>query len=428
MHIQTNKKQNIRREIDIPGDKSISHRSIILSSLARGKARIKGFLESEDCLKTIQAFQNMGVEIERLNRGEYIVNGVGIRGLKAPHNVIDCGNSGTLMRLLTGLLATQKFYTVLNGDVSLRLRPMDRIIQPLSKMGAKIWARCNKYAPLSIKGSTLKGLEYKLPVASAQVKSAILLAGLQTDQQVKIIEPALSRDHTERLLAGLGVDIKKKGHVTYLPKVGKRDFDAQDIEVPRDISSAAFFIVAGLITQNSEIILKDIGINPTRSGFIEVVNKMGGDLEIKNRREISGEPIADLVVRSSELKGTEISGDIIPTLIDEIPAISIMASQAEGETIIKDARELRVKETDRIKAMVSQLSSLNVNIEALDDGMIIRGPNSIKGGIEVNSFGDHRVAMSLTILGFLADNEITIKNSQNIHTSFPEFEQILSVL
>src|SRR6056297_2867482 len=395
MHIQTNKKQNIRREIDIPGDKSISHRSIILSSLARGKARIKGFLESEDCLKTIQAFQNMGVEIERLNRGEYIVNGVGIRGLKAPHNVIDCGNSGTLMRLLTGLLATQKFYTVLNGDVSLRLRPMDRIIQPLSKMGAKIWARCNKYAPLSIKGSTLKGLEYKLPVASAQVKSAILLAGLQTDQQVKIIEPALSRDHTERLLAGLGVDIKKKGHVTYLPKVGKRDFDAQDIEVPGDISSAAFFIVAGLITQNSEII---------------------------------GEPIADLVVRSSELKGTEISGNIIPTLIDEIPAISIMASQAEGETIIKDARELRVKETDRIKAMVSQLSSLNVNIEALDDGMIIRGPNSIKGGIEVNSFGDHRVAMSLTILGFLADNEITIKNSQNIHTSFPEFEQILSVL
>lgn len=428
MNLQIGNKQKLKGKINIPGDKSISHRAIIFSSLSKGKARVKGLLESADCMRTLQAFKDMGVTINKIDKGEYIINGVGLQGLKEPEDVIDCGNSGTSMRLLTGLLSAQKFYSVLSGDNSLRLRPMDRIIKPLSRMGAKIWARDNKFAPLSIKGNKVRGLKYKLPVASAQVKSAILLAGLYTNQQVQIIEPALSRDHTERFLEGFGVDIRKEGYIIDLPENGQRELNNQDIQVPGDISSGAFFIAAGLITENSEIVLENIGINPTRSGFIEIVKKMGGDIEIKNKREISGEPIADLVVRSSKLQGTKISGKIIPKLIDEIAIIAVLASQADGKTVIKDAEELRVKETDRIKAMVSQLSKLGVKIKALSDGMIIEGSNEIKGKIAVDSYNDHRVAMSLAILGLIAKDEITIKESQVIETSFPQFKQILKSL
>ena len=422
MELKEKKNDRLKGEVMIPGDKSISHRSIILGSLANGRSRIKGFLESEDCLNTLNAFREMGVQIERVGDKEYIIDGVGLRGLKEPDCILDCGNSGTSMRLLIGFLAAQDFYSVLSGDASLRQRPMKRIIKPLTKMGAMIWSREGGYAPLSIEGRSLSGIDYQLPVASAQVKSSILLAGLYSDQEVKIVEPALSRDHTERMLSGFGIDIKMEGYQIILPVDNNRRLYPQEIEVPGDISSAAFFITAGLITKGSEILLKDIGVNPTRSGFLDVVRDMGGEIKIINQREVSGEPIADIRVKSSQLKGIEISGEIIPKLIDEIPIIAVLASQAEGETIIKDASELRVKETDRIAAMVSQLSNLGVEIEELSDGMIINGPARIKGGVKVDSYGDHRIAMSLAIAGLVAKSEITILNTQVINTSFPDFK------
>lgn len=428
MDLKVTKKDKLRGELVIPGDKSISHRSIILSSLANGRSRVRGFLESQDCLRTLTAFRNMGVEIEKVSQGEYLINGVGHRGLKEPERVIDCGNSGTSMRLLTGLLTAQDFYSVLSGDDSLRSRPMGRIIKPLSKMGARIWARNLEYAPLSIQGQPLSGIDYQLPIASAQVKSSILLAGLYTDQEVRIVEPALSRDHTERMLKGFGIELTKEGNLIILDKGDKGELHSQDIQVPGDISSAAFFITAGLITDDSEILLKDVGINPTRSGFIQVVKEMGGQIELINQREASGEPIADLLVKSSKLQGVEISGDIIPKLIDEIPIIAVLASQAKGETVIKDAAELRVKETDRIMATATELSKLGVEIEELEDGMVINGKAPITGGIKVKSYGDHRIAMALAIAGLVADEAVTILNSDVINTSFPQFESLLSSL
>ena len=428
MDLKVTKKDKLRGELVIPGDKSISHRSIILSSLANGRSRVRGFLESQDCLRTLTAFRNMGVEIEKVSQGEYLINGVGLRGLKEPERVIDCGNSGTSMRLLTGLLTAQDFYSVLSGDDSLRSRPMGRIIKPLSKMGARIWARNLEYAPLSIQGQPLSGIDYQLPIASAQVKSSILLAGLYTDQEVRIVEPALSRDHTERMLKGFGIELTKEGNLIILDKGDKGELHSQDIQVPGDISSAAFFITAGLITDDSEILLKDVGINPTRSGFIQVVKEMGGQIELINQREASGEPIADLLVKSSKLQGVEISGDIIPKLIDEIPIIAVLASQAKGETVIKDAAELRVKETDRIMATATELSKLGVEIEELEDGMVINGKAPITGGIKVKSYGDHRIAMALAIAGLVADETVTILNSDVINTSFPQFESLLSSL
>jgi len=292
-------------------------------------------------------------------------------------------------------------------------------------MGAHIWSREGGYAPLSIMGSNLTGIDYKLPVASAQVKSAILLAGLYSDQSVKIVEPALSRDHTERMLAGFGINIKKEGHHIILPADNNRKLHPQEFVVPGDISSAAFLISAGLITNNSQILIKDVGINPTRTGFLEVVEKMGGQIKLLNRREVSGEPIADIEVKSSQLHGIEIAGELIPKMIDEIPIIAVLASQADGVTVIKDAGELRVKETDRIRAIVSQLSRLGVKMEEFRDGMIIKGPNQIKGGISVKSFGDHRIAMSLAVAGLVAEKELTITNSRVINTSFPGFKETL---
>jgi 3-phosphoshikimate 1-carboxyvinyltransferase len=419
---------SLRGELVIPGDKSISHRAVILTSLADGRSKIKGLLEAEDCLNTIKAFQAMGVKIDRIKPGEYLIDGVGLRGLKEPEVVIDCGNSGTGMRLLTGLLAAQGFYSVLSGDASLHSRPMDRVIEPLSRMGARIWARKNSYAPLSIMGSKLTGLEYILPVASAQVKSALLLAGLYAEGDVKLTEPGQSRDHTERMLQGFGVNLIKEDNMVILS--GDRDnlLKAQEITVPGDISSAAFFLVAGLLTVNSEIRLKNIGINPTRSGILEVAKAMNARLELLEEKQVGGEPVADILVKSGNLRGTVIKGGIIPRIIDELPVIAVMASQAEGETVICDAAELRVKETDRIRAIVDQLKRLGVAIEELKDGMIINGPSRIKGGIRVKSYGDHRVAMALSIAGLLAEKEIIIEDSQSLNTSFPDFSLLLSRL
>ncbi|AZR74186.1 3-phosphoshikimate 1-carboxyvinyltransferase [Anoxybacter fermentans] len=428
MDLKINQLNRLKGELVIPGDKSISHRSIILGSLADGKTRVKGFLESEDCLNTLAAFRAMGVTIEKIRPGEYIIEGVGLYGLKEPEQVIDCGNSGTSMRLLAGLLAPQNFYTVLTGDHSLRHRPMDRVIEPLNRMGAKIWARKGKYAPLSIQGSKLQGINYSLPVASAQVKSAILLAGLYADGDINLIEPGLSRDHTERMLIGFGVDLQKDGNKIHLSGETEKRLYPQDLQIPGDISSAAFFITAGLITSGSEILLKNVGLNPTRSGFIEVVKKMGGEIEFLNPRKMSGEPVADILVKSSKLHGITIEGEIIPRLIDELPIIAVLASQAEGKTIIRDAAELRVKETDRIKAMASELTKLGVEIEELPDGMVVQGPARIRGGVKVHSYGDHRIAMSLAIAGLVADSEIIIQESQCINTSFPEFVKILRSL
>lgn len=425
MNLKTRKCHKLKGDLTIPGDKSISHRAIIFASLAKGYSNLIGLLESEDCLKTLNAFRLMGVPIERNSKANYTIKGVGLKGLKEADRVIDCGNSGTSMRLLTGLLAAQDFYTVLSGDTSLRKRPMDRIIKPLREMKAKIWARRDNYAPLSIKGSQLSAINYTLPVASAQVKSSLLLAGLYADGKTILREPGLSRDHTERMLQGFGVNLKKSGLSIELD-LQKDRLEGQEIVIPADISSAAFFITAALIIDDSELLLRNIGINPSRSGFLKVVKDMGGDCQLINKRVVSGEPVADIIVKSSKLTGVNISGDLIPTLIDELPIIAILASRAEGRTVIKDAAELRVKESDRITNMISILSNMGVNVQELTDGMIINGPVELKGGFEVDSSGDHRIAMTVAIAGLLIDEPILINNSDSIKTSFPEFIDLLN--
>ncbi len=428
MDLHISKQKQLKGEVSIPGDKSISHRSIILGSLAKGRTRVQGFLESEDCLNTLRAFRQMGVEIRKVQPTEYLITGSGLYGLKEPDQVIDCGNSGTSMRLLTGVLAAQKFYSVLTGDDSLRNRPMDRVIEPLSRMGAQIWGRSGYYAPLSIRGTGLNGLTYTLPVASAQVKSAILLAGLYADGDIQISEPGYSRDHTERMLKGFGIELKKERTQILMPYEKERVLEAQDICVPGDISSAAFFIAAGLIVPGSEIYIKNVGINSTRSGILEVIKQMGGNLKILNQHLEGGEPVADILVKSSQLRGVTIAGEIIPTLIDELPIIALLASQAEGETVISDAGELRVKETDRIKAMVMELTKLGVEIIEKPDGMIIHGPATLTGGCMVDSHGDHRIAMTMGIAELLTREGLTMKDRQSINTSFPQFYELLRSL
>jgi len=425
MDYRTSPGNSLRATLRIPGDKSISHRSIILASLADGNTTIQGLLESEDCLNTINAFQMMGVNIQRLAPGRYRIKGVGLRGLKEPDQVLDCGNSGTTMRLLTGLLAAQNYYSVLTGDQSLRTRPMDRVIFPLRKMGASIWGRQDKFAPLSIKGAPLKGMKYILPVASAQVKSAILLAGLYATGDVEIEEPGFSRDHTERMLKSFGIELITRDKKIILRNKGQHRLQSQEIDIPGDISSAAFLIAGALITENSEIILENIGINPTRSGFLTILKNMNAHIEILNERSISGEPVADIRVKSSSLENTEIRGDIIPTLIDEIPIIAVLATQAEGKTVIRDAGELRVKESDRIKTIVENLSRMGAGIEPLPDGMIISGPTPLKGGVVLDSYNDHRVAMSLIVAGMVAEGPNKIKNIESVNTSFPGFGDLL---
>ncbi len=428
MKLRISKKNKLKGKIKVPGDKSISHRSIIINSLAKGKSVIKGFLESEDCLHTLNAFRQMGVEIEKKEAGNYIINGNGLNNLHEPDKIINCGNSGTSMRLLSGVLSGQNFYAVLNGDDSLRNRPMKRIIEPLRKMGADIWGRDkNNKAPLSINGKNLSGINYNLPVASAQVKSAILLAGLYTKEELIIKEPGVSRDHTERFLLNCGINININNRTIKLKK-GKKILNPLDMQIPGDISSASFFIAAGLIIPDSEILIKDIGVNPTRSGIIDLIKKMNGKIELLNYRNNNGEPIADILVRHSKLKANTIEKDIIPRLIDEIPIISIIASQAEGKTIIKDAEELRVKETDRIKAIVCELKKMGVNIEERKDGLIINGPSKLKGGVKINTYGDHRIAMSFIIAALIANGETIIKNTSCINTSFPGFMKIINSL
>ncbi len=412
-------------EIITPGDKSISHRAVILSSLAVGTSTINGFLKSEDTLSTLNAFINMGVEIH-MTPEILEINGVGIHGLKKPFKTVDAGNSGTTARLLMGLLSGQEFISGLTGDKYLRKRPMRRVVDPLKLMGADITGENNAgNLPLIINGRKLKSIKYRLPVASAQVKSAIILAGLFADGETEIIEPQKTRDHTERMLNHLGSHLRTDDKSIFVSPVEK--LNPSNLSIPSDISSAAFYIVAALINKGSEIILKNVGLNTARTGILEILKRMGGSIEIQDKRIECGEDVGDLVVKSSDLRGIEINGEDIPRAIDELPIIATAACFAEGRTVITDAKELRVKETDRIKAVVSEFSKLGADITELKDGMIINGSQQLEGNI-CDSWGDHRIAMSLAIAATLSSGETTINNSECVNISYPEFFDTLSVL
>ncbi len=413
----------IRGELAVPGDKSISHRSIMLGSLARGTTRISNFLRGGDNFSTMGAFRAMGVPIE--DDGQIItVQGVGLHGLKEPGDVLDCGNSGTTIRLMTGLLSGQSFFSVLTGDQYLRKRPMKRVVEPLARMGARIAGRgAGTLAPLAITGGPLSGVDYSSPIASAQVKSALMLAGLYATGETRVTEPSLSRDHSERMFRFFGADLDTFSNGVVVR--GGRELQGQEIVVPGDISSAAFFMVAALIVPGSELLIKNVGVNPTRTGVLDILKAMGGDITLQNLRDVSGEPVADLLVRSSRLKGIEIGGDLVPRAIDEFPAISVAASVAEGTTVIRDARELRVKETDRIAAMAKNLRSIGAGqIEETEDGMVIQGVEVLAGG-EITSFGDHRIAMSLALAALVSRNKVQIDDVSCVATSFPGFFELL---
>ncbi|VDN49041.1 3-phosphoshikimate 1-carboxyvinyltransferase (5-enolpyruvoylshikimate-3-phosphate synthase) [Petrocella atlantisensis] len=423
MHIQPVKQ--LKGTLKVPGDKSISHRSIMFGALAKGTTTVEGFLTGEDCLSTIACFRQMGIHIEQV-QDKVTIQGKGLYGLTKPNSILDVGNSGTTMRLMSGILSGQSFEVNITGDASIRKRPMDRIIRPLTSMNANISSLSgNGLAPLSIKPSLLKPIDYISPVASAQVKSSILLANLYTGSTSTVKEPTLSRNHSEIMLNHFGAHVEINGSLVTSHPI--KELFANHVVVPSDISSAAFFMVAGLICPNSDLILKDVGINPTRDGIIHVLKEMNGSIEVIDKRVVNGEPIADLHIKSSKLKGTIVEGDIIPTLIDEIPVIAVAAAYAEGTTIIKDAGELKVKETNRIDTMVSELKKMNIHIEATADGMIIVGGNRIQGA-HVQSYDDHRVAMSLAIAALGANGHTRIENSGCIAISYPTFESDLSSL
>jgi 3-phosphoshikimate 1-carboxyvinyltransferase len=415
----------LRGEVRVPGDKSISHRSIMLGALAEGVTRVTGFLEAEDCLATMNAFRAMGVTIEGPEQGRVTTHGVGLHGLKPPSAPLYLGNSGTSMRLLSGLLAGQPFDTVLTGDASLTRRPMKRVTEPLRGMGAVIETSPTGTAPLHIKGGAkLKGIHYDMPVASAQVKSCLLLAGLYADGETSVTEPAPTRDHTERMLNGFGYPVQRDGQRIVIRSGGS--LKAGDIDVPSDISSAAFFMVGAAIAEDADVTLRHVGMNPTRTGVIHILRAMGADLEILNERTIGGEPVADIRVRSSRLKGIDIPEEWVPLAIDEFPVLFVAAACAEGETRLTGAEELRVKESDRIQVMADGLQILGVNAVPTTDGMIVH-PGSMQGGT-VDSHGDHRIAMAFAIASLRASGPIVIRDCENVNTSFPSFVSLAASL
>jgi 3-phosphoshikimate 1-carboxyvinyltransferase len=404
--------------IRVPGDKSISHRSIMLGSLAEGTTEVEGFLEGEDALATLQAFRDMGVVIEGPHHGRVTIHGVGLQGLQAPPGPIYLGNSGTSMRLLAGLLAGQSFDTTLSGDASLSKRPMNRVAKPLREMGAVIETAPEGRPPLTIRGGQrLSGMHYEMPMASAQVKSCLLLAGLYAAGQTSVTEPAPTRDHTERMLRGFGYPVAVDGSTASLQSGQK--LTACHIEVPADISSAAFFLVAGSIAEDSELLLEHVGINPTRTGVIDILKLMGGDISLENQRVVGGEPVADIRVRSAKLHGIDIPEHLVPLAIDEFPVLFVAAACAEGRTVLRGAEELRVKESDRIQVMADGLLALGAKVEPTPDGIIIDG-GSLGGG-EVWSHGDHRIAMAFSVASLRASAPIRIHDCANVATSFPNF-------
>jgi len=412
-------------EVYPPGDKSISHRAVILNSIAQGNARVSNFSQAGDCLATVSCLRALGVEIESGEVGELFVRGVGKEGLKEAEDVLDAEDSATTMRILTGLLAAQQFLSVITGDESLRSRPMSRVIQPLRLMGARIWGRSgDSRAPLVIKGGQLHGIRYQLPVASAQLKSALLLAALFAKGDTIIKEPMPSRDHTERLLKAMGAEIEVAADTIAL---SPSRLNAVDLIIPGDISSAAFWLVAGAVHPQASIRLLNTGVNPTRSGIIDVLRSMGADLMVQNERVLNGEPVADLEVRSGALNGVEIGGSFIPRLIDELPLIALAACLARGKTVIRDAQELRVKETDRISATVGELLKMGAKAEELPDGMVIYGGGKLRGS-SCDSHRDHRLAMMLGIAALIAEGETEIDNAEVADISYPAFWQDLEKL
>ncbi|MGE3153360.1 MAG: 3-phosphoshikimate 1-carboxyvinyltransferase [Nitrospiraceae bacterium] len=419
--------RSLRGVIDMPGDKSVTHRAIMLASLAQGGSSITGYCRGEDCLNTMRACRAMGVEIqespERLD-----VQGKGLWGLSEPNGPIDCGNSGTGIRLLAGLLAGQDFFTVLTGDTSIRRRPMGRVVRPLREMGASIAGRRGgELAPLAITGGKLRGIAYTSPVASAQVKSALLLAGLFAEGATSVTEPRVSRDHTERIFRYFGIACSQHGATVSVEGRPAAGWPAKDLRVPGDFSAAAFFLVAATIVTGSHVTIRRVGVNPTRVGLLTILTRMGADIQVMNIAEEAGEPVADLVVRSAALKGVTVTAEEIPNMIDEFPILCVAASVAEGDTIVSGAEELRVKESDRIATMAAELRKMGVSMTERPDGMVIHGGGEkarLTGGC-CESHGDHRIAMSMAVAGLVAEGATTIADSGCIETSFPGFESKL---
>lgn len=413
----------LKGEVQIPGDKSISHRAVMLGSIARGTTEISHFLNGADCLSTIHCFQKMGIEIEQ-SKDLVLVHGRGLRGLKAAQGILDTGNSGTTTRLICGILSGQNFSSVLSGDDSLNSRPMKRIMDPLNQMGARITSiQDNNCAPLRIEPGTLHGIRYVSPVASAQVKSSVLLAGLYADSPVSVTEPVLSRNHTELMLGSFGADISSELHADGSATASVSpcaELYGQKIQVPGDISSAAYFIAAGLLVPGSRLLVKNVGINPTRAGFLEICRKMGADIGYLNRQSQGGEETADLLVTPKPLTGTVIEGAVIPSLIDEIPILAVMAAFAEGTTVIRDAAELKVKETNRIQTVTENLLAMGAEIIPTEDGMIIHGTGALKG-TQIQSHLDHRIAMAFSVAALAAEGTTTILDSQCVDVSYPGF-------
>ena len=419
-------KNGLKGNFTVPGDKSISHRSVMLGSISSGDTEIYGFLMGADCLSTIDCFRKMGINIDVTDE-KVTVHGKGMYGLSSPSSTLDVGNSGTTMRLITGLLSAQDFNSNITGDSSIQKRPMNRVSIPLKEMGAEFEGEKDGklFAPFGIHGKKLKGIHYTLPVASAQVKSALILAGLYAEGETVITEPEATSDHTEIMLNYLGANIEHKGKDIICHPV--KELYGKTIYVPGDISSAAYFMVAGAICENSHIVIKNIGINPTRTGIITVLKNMGADINILNEKTVCGELVADIEIKSSKLKGTVIEGDLIPKLIDEIPIIAVAATFAEGTTIIRNAEELKVKESNRIKTVKDELSKLGADITETDDGMIIKGVNSLKGA-ETESHNDHRIAMSIAIAALKCEGKTIINNSECVDISFPNFYHYIEEL
>ncbi len=423
--LMVKKSRSLIGEVIVPGDKSISHRALIFSSMGEGESIIKNFLFSQDCISTMNCLRALGTSIE-IYENVIKVKGKGINGFEEPKNVLDAGNSGTTIRLLTGLLSgLPGIFSVITGDDSLRRRPMKRVVEPLLGMGAKIWGRnSDNNPPLAIKGEKLKGRDHTLNIASAQVKSALLIAGLLADGETSVTEPSLSRDHTERIFQYLGLPLIRNGLT--LKTHGIEGFKNKDFNIPGDFSSAAFIIAAGLLVEGSKIVIKNVGINPTRTGMLSVLKEAGAKIRILNQWEEGGEPVGDLMVEYSELEPFEVKGDIVPKLIDEVPILAIIATQAKGKTVFKDVGELRVKESDRIKAVVDGINKMSGRAETIDDGFIVYGPTKLNGK-EIETYNDHRIAMSFAIAGLLADGE-TIVESNSIGISFPNFGETIKTL
>jgi len=417
----------LRGTISVPGDKSISHRAVMLGSLAEGETYIENFLTGADCLATMNCFRLLGVEFDGPDeKGGLVVHGNGPQALREPDQVLDAANSGTTMRLLLGILSGLPFFSILTGDASLRSRPMSRVTVPLGLMGARIWGRQEgKLAPLAVQGGGCAGIEYNLPVASAQVKSSILLAGLLASGETEVTEPIRSRDHTERMLNLFGAELTIDGKAIGIR--GEQKLKGQRVIVPGDISSAAFFLAAGAIVPGSDLTIKDVGVNPTRCGILEVMEQMGADITVFNKREVSYEPVADIRVRHSKLKGVTVGGELIPRLIDEVPVIAVLGTVAEGETLVKDAAELKVKESNRIAVLAGELRKFNAAVEELPDGLVIQGGRPLKEAV-CESRGDHRIAMAMAIAGLLIEGQTVIKNTECVDVSFPGFYETLCSL